>query len=116
VAMATRETIREAAAWRGVWTRLTSRAGSPHPPPEVDWTREMVLVATMGQRRSGGYSIRVESVRRDGGELVAAVVETSPGARCGVIAAITAPADVVIVPRSDAPVRWAVSEIVADCP
>lgn len=115
VEMAGRETVRDAAAWRATWTHLTSRAGSPVAPPEVDWAREMVLVATMGQRRSGGYSIAIESVRREGDELVAAVVQRSPGAQCGVIAALTAPADVVIVPRSGAPVRWTVRETFTHC-
>lgn len=111
-----RETLRDAEAWRETWARLASRTGPPVPPPEVDFGREMVLVAALGERRSGGYSIRIESVRRAGGELVAAVVQTSPGPRCGVTGAITAPADVVIVPRSDAAVRWTVRETVTDCP
>jgi hypothetical protein len=116
VETATRETVRDAAAWGGLWARLTARSGPRLPAPEVDWSREMVLVAAMGQRRSGGYAIRIESVRRAGGELVAEVVQTSPGPRCGVAAALSAPADVVIVPRSDAPVRWTVRETVTDCP
>jgi hypothetical protein len=43
-------------------------------------------------------------------------VQTSPGPRCGVAAALSAPADVVIVPRSDVAVRWTVRETVTDCP
>ncbi|HET7462474.1 MAG TPA: protease complex subunit PrcB family protein [Longimicrobium sp.] len=116
VETAMRETLRDATAWRALWTRLTSRAGPPVPPPEVDFAREMVLVAALGQRSSGGYAIRIESVRQAGGEMVATVVQTSPGPRCGVTGALTAPADVVIVPRSDAAVRWTVRETVTDCP
>ncbi len=115
VQTAMRETVRDAAAWRALWTRLTARAGPPAPPPEVDFAREMVLVAALGQRSSGGYSIRIESVRT-GSELAATVVQSSPGPRCGVTGALTAPADVVIVPRSEAPVRWTVRETVTDCP
>ncbi|HEU4556267.1 MAG TPA: protease complex subunit PrcB family protein [Longimicrobium sp.] len=110
-----RETIRDEAAWRGVWTRLTARGGPPVPLPEVDFAREMVLVAALGQRRSGGYTVRIESVRRAAEALVATVVQTSPGPRCGVTGGLTAPADVVIVPRSDAAVRWTVRETVTDC-
>lgn len=114
---ATRQTLRDAAAWREAWTQLTSRSGPPVPLPEVDFDREMVLVATLGEQSSGGYTIRIGSVHRAaGGELVAEVVQTSSGARCGVTAALTAPADVVIVPRSDAAVRWTVRDTVADCP
>lgn len=108
--------MRDAAAWRDTWTRLTARTGPPVAQPQVDWAREMVLVATLGRRRSGGYAIRIESIRREGGELVAEVTQTAPGPRCGETAALTAPADVVIVPRSDAAVRWRVRDVVADCP
>jgi type IV pilus biogenesis protein CpaD/CtpE len=112
----TREAVRDAQAWRDAWSRLTSRSGPPRAAPEVDFAREMVLVAAMGQRRSGGYAVRIESVREEGGELVASVVETSPGPRCGVTMALTAPADAVVVTRSTLPVRWAVRQAVSDCP
>ena len=50
VETAMRETLRDTAAWRTLWTRLTSRVGPPVPLPEVDFAREMVLVAALGER------------------------------------------------------------------
>ncbi len=111
-----RQAVRDAAAWREAWSRLTARAGPPGAAPEVDFAREMVLVAALGQRRSGGYAIRIESVRAEGGELVASVVESSPGPRCGVTMALTAPADAVVVTRTSLPIRWTARQVVTDCP
>lgn len=113
----TRETVRDAEAWHRLWTGLTARVRSPLLPlPEVDFAREMVLVAAMGQRPTGGYNLHIESARADGNELVALVVETSPGPRCGVTSSLTAPADAVVVTRSTLPVRWTVRQAVNDCP
>jgi len=111
-----RQVVRDAAAWSALWARITAPHGPPPPLPAVDFAREMVLVAAMGSRSTGGYSVRVEGV--DGGERewVATVAEQRPGPRCGTIQAVTAPVDIVVVPRSDRPVRWAVREVVNDCP
>jgi hypothetical protein len=112
----TREAIRDRGEWDRLWSRLNARGGRPITRPEVDFAREMVLVAAMGRRRTGGYIVRIESARTEGGEVVATVVETSPGPRCGAITMATAPADAVVVTRSTLPVRWDVRQVVTDCP
>lgn len=109
------QVVRDAAAWNALWARIT-RGGSPLPVPAVDFAREMVLVAAMGSRRTGGYTITIEGVDEEGSEWVARVAEQRPGARCGTTQAVTAPVDAVAVPRSDRTVRWAVRQVVNDCP
>ncbi len=110
-----REVVRDAAAWSALWPRIAGPAGPPHAAPAVDFGREMVLVAAMGQRPTGGYSIEIASVTAAGGELVANVVEQRPGPRCGTTQALTAPVDVVAIPRSTRSVRWEVRQVASDC-
>jgi hypothetical protein len=110
-----REVVRDEGAWSALWARMVA-GHHPFPPaPAVDFGREMLLVAALGQRATGGYAVRIESVTRSGGELVAHVAERRPGPGCGTTQAVTAPADVVAVPRSARPVRWAVREVVTEC-
>lgn len=109
-----REVVRDADSWRRIWVRL-SGSGASSPAPDVDFAREMALVAAMGQRSTGGYAIRIESVERAGSGLAVRVVETSPGPTCGTGQALSRPADVVIVPRSALPVQWTVRQVVTDC-
>jgi hypothetical protein len=84
--------------------------------PRLEFDREMLLVAAMGARSSGGYRIEIVSATEHPTEIVARVVETAPGRRCGTIQAITEPADIVRLARSDKPVRWAVEQVVEECP
>jgi hypothetical protein len=113
---ATREVVRDAEAWGRLWPRLSGSSGGSSPVPQVDFGREMALVAAMGRRSAGGYEIRIVSVERDGTRLIARVVETSPGPTCGTGAALSSPADVVVVPKSDLPVQWVVRQSVMPCP
>ena len=99
-----------------MWRRITASHGEPPPRPEVDFSREMLLLAAMGAQPSGGYRIRIERVLDDGAELEAHVVHTSPGPRCGAIAAITHPVDVIRIAATPRPVRWLVRQEVIDCP
>ena len=106
--------IRSESEWRDFWRELIARQGHS-PVPAVDFDREMILVAAMGARPTGGYRIEILSVADDGREIVVRVAETSPGRRCGTIQAVTEPADIVRVPRSNKPIRWLEERRVTDC-
>ena len=108
--------IRSPAEWEGQWARLTRRHGNPPPAPRIDFTREMILLAAMGQRPTGGYSVRIERVLPRSEEYQVFVRETSPGRRCGTTQASTSPVDIVVVPATPKPVRWVVEQDVHDCP
>lgn len=64
-----REVIRDRAAWQAVWDEL--HAGSPRPSPrplpEIDFSREMVVVV-LGPGCNGDSTIT--SIARERGELV----------------------------------------------
>jgi hypothetical protein len=107
--------IRDPAAWEELWARMTSNHGPKRPAPAVDFSREMVIAVAMGTRASGGFGIRVTEVNASVGEITATVVSTSPGRTCGTTAALTAPMDVVRVPRTSLPVRFVEQRAVSDC-
>jgi hypothetical protein len=75
----------------------------------------MLLVAAMGTRSTGGYTIEIEAVDRDSSAITASVRSRSPGKSCGTTAALTAPVDIVRIPRSDHPVRFVEEHIVTNC-
>ena len=106
--------IRSEDEWRGQWMRI-QRSRTPPPLPTVDFSREMLLLAGMGNQPSGGYVVTIERVLDQPDALVAYVRHTVPGPRCGAIAAITSPIDVVVVAATRKPVRWVVERTVNDC-
>lgn len=107
----TRLAIRDAARLQEVWAQATSRQLSPPPAPEVDFTREMLLVVAAGRRspedRIVVDSVRVQRETRGGTstELAfAAVVKLVEG--CGRFAADAYPLEIVRVPRFAGEIEW----------
>ena len=110
-----RYVVRNRDEWIALWSRITANHGPKRPAPDIDFEKEMLLVAAMGTRATGGYTIEIEAVDLDSSAITASVRGRSPGKSCGTIAALTAPVDIVRIPRSDLPVRFVEETIVTDC-
>lgn len=99
--------VRDAAAWQTVWTQIHTGRTPVTPPPTVDFSREMIVVAAMGGRGSGGYGILLERATEDRADGIAiTVLSTSPGSNCVVTLAVTAPVDIARLPLLAGPVRF----------
>ena len=107
--------VGDADAWRVLWDGVTW-GESPKPPlPPVDFTRDLVLVAAMGGRGTGGYAVTIDSIYRHERGTVAYVTESEPGPHCYTTQALTAPAVGVAVPKEVAPIQFVVGRAVHDC-
>ena len=49
------------------------------PSPEVDFKKEMVLAAFMGEQNTGGYAVEIKDAVEEKGKLLVTVLERSPG-------------------------------------
>ena len=107
--------VRDEASWRGVWQKIHRRMVPVPPIPPVDFKREMVIVAAMGQRPSGGFAIRVDSAMDLGDSLEIVVRTEIPGRGCLRSAAITQPLDLVRLPARPLPVRFRDHSVVEQC-
>jgi hypothetical protein len=92
VAEARRLVIRDANSWAAFWSEL-----GVGDRPAIDFSRNLVVAVSAGQRPTGGYEIAVEGVREINGELAVQVVETAPGPNCMSTTSLTQPVDVVVV-------------------
>ena len=107
--------IRDAGDWSEFWDEFV-RLVEPQPDPSsVDFSTQMVIAATMGQRTSGGYTISVEEVAEKDGTLFAAVQEVTPGVLCITTDVMTAPAVAVMVPRHVGTVAFVDTELALPC-
>lgn len=100
--------IRDRAAWESAWGRVNRAVtiDGPAAAPAVDFGASTVVLVALGQRGTGGYEVRVDDVVRGGGRTVVRYTVSEPGAGCMTTQALTAPVDVVRVPRIDGTVAF----------
>jgi hypothetical protein len=70
-------------------------------PPSVDFSREMVVMLSLGSRPSSGFGVDVRGVRKQGSQLTIDAIEMPPGA-CVTLPVVTCPWTMVAVPRAGA--------------
>lgn len=93
----------EVALSPGELQRLWGRLVQPPDMPEVDFGREWVLAALMGEKPTGGYRISIDGVRSRGRTIRVAVSEEAPGPEDFVAMVFTYPGHWVAVERPRAP-------------
>ena len=111
----TRSVVRDEQSWVEFWRALTAVVIPAPEPPSVDFTGDIVLVAAMGRRPTGGYSISIEGVSMSDGVLYVDVVERSPGIGCFSTQVITAPVTAVRVPAHAGSVEFVIREESSPC-
>lgn len=90
---------RNPAAWNALWAGI----GRP-PPAEFDASREIAAALFLGRRRTGGYGITIESVRRRGAFMVVRFQEVRPAPDAMVTQALTSPYLVRLIPKTEFPI------------
>ena len=107
--------FRERGEFEKFWEDLTRLHSYKAPAPEVDFSREMLIVAAMGSRPSSGYEIIVESACEVDNQLEV-LVRSTDYSRCGLqLGIVIQPLDMGRLPRSDLPVVFKEVEIISDC-
>lgn len=121
--------IRDRETWGDVWKQIYSAPISfswagpgserirsvPPPPPEIDFSRNMLLVVTMGSEPNSGYAITVDAVYEHANQLEVVVRNTSPGRSCFTLQMGTSPVDIVELEKREGSVVFRDLDIVTDC-
>jgi hypothetical protein len=84
------------------------------PAPEVDFSREMIVVAAMGERPSSGYQIVIEDAC-EVNNRIEIFVRSMSLEKCGLhLGVLTAPVHIVRLPQTQLPVVFQETEV-SDC-
>jgi hypothetical protein len=94
-----REVVRDQESWGRLWSEIHRGQDSAGQPPAVDFSREMLIVAALGTRPTGGFAVKVRGVATRGDRLEVVVLESCPAQGAMVTAALTQPVEVVRVAR-----------------
>lgn len=106
--------IHNEAAWSALWSQIAAESGSS-APPRVDFSKEVVVVAAMGERKAAGYEIAITGVQRVAGVLFVDVASTAPGPTCDRSEVITTPLQAVRIPRTDEALSFNETSVVLSC-
>lgn len=101
VTHAAQRVLRDAAAWNAFWLAVSQAA-----PRAFDPAREMAVAVFLGERRTGGYAVRIVSAEPHDGQLVVTYEESPPPAGSMVTQALTYPWTLAVLPRSTLPVTF----------
>jgi len=110
-----RRVIVDPAEWTALWDEIQTHVMPKPPVPSIDFGTRMVILATMGERTSGGHTISVIEVAEDEGTLYVVVEEATPGVQCMTTDVVTSPAVAVSVPRTSGTVLFVDREIAYPC-
>lgn len=97
------------------WQTATNQVAPIVPTPEVDFSKNIVLAASLGCKPSGGYKVEIESIEETPLELIVNVMATEPGGHCAVTAAFTDPTIHVLIPQTAKRISFNISKAVRDC-
>ena len=108
--------IRDPVTWQATWAQINRGLSPSSPPPSIDFSREMVIVAALGTRGSSGFDVLIDgATEADAGGAVIAIRSTSPGTGCASLTVLTQPVDIARMPRRDGTVTFAERSSVTNC-
>jgi hypothetical protein len=98
------QTIMDAA----VWSQFKQQAGiaALTHSSDIDFTRKIALVATLGTRSTGGYSIRIDHAEARANYIEVVIAVSEPGPGCMVTQSTTQPVDIALIDRTTLPIRF----------
>lgn len=101
---------RDSGSFRTAWAQLYPVAGSRPALPAVDFAKWRVIIAAIGTKPTGGYSLTLErgQVVRDSA-LLTMTIHTPPK-NCGVTEELTRPAVAIATPTTPVPFRIILQE------
>jgi hypothetical protein len=107
--------ISDSLSWAQLWTQIIEGQNNPTRLPAIDFRKQQVVVAALGERKRAGYAIKIEQIEQSDGMRQVVVQETAPGPNCSSAEVITTPLDAVVVNKTALPSMFTERLIVRPC-
>jgi protease stability complex PrcB-like protein len=101
--------------YNDAWGAAFSRFFDKQKPARIDFENKMILLVTMGEKTSGGYTIKIDSIKEDEKTLVVTILETSPGKGCMNTSVMTYPYQIIELKKSKKEVVFKTIEKIYNC-
>jgi len=90
--------IRDPVTWQIVWKKVWFGDSEVPPPPAIDFSSEMILVAALGSHSSGGYGIIIDRANEAVTGGINVTIRSISPLNCVVTGAFTQPVDIARLP------------------
>ena len=90
--------IRDPVTWQTVWKEIWRGSSEVPPLPAIDFSNEMIVVAALGARSTGGYRILIDGANEVANGGVNVTIRSTSPLNCLVTEAFTQPVDIARVP------------------
>jgi len=90
--------IRDPVTWQMVWKKVWFGDSEVPPLPAVDFSSEMILVAALGARSTGGYGILIDRANEVANGGISVTIRSTSPLNCVVTEAFTQPVDIARLP------------------
>lgn len=112
--------VQDAGEFKRIWRILyptCTYESYVHAPksPEINFSKEVVVVAALGQENNGGYAIRVIEVVQGDGQVEVLVKMTAPATGCYVTASVIWTIDIIRMEIPSKPVSIPANNETTDC-
>jgi hypothetical protein len=88
--------------WRAIWKKISADQ-TPQPAlPQVNFDEKTLVACFMGEQRSGGFRIEIQSLSCEGKNFDAKLIHHEPGRNCLLTMALTQPFLVVAIDKCEA--------------
>jgi hypothetical protein len=90
--------IRDPVTWQMVWKDIWRGFSEVPPVPAVDFSSEMIVVAALGARSTGGYGILIDRANEIAHGGISVTIRSISPLNCVVTEAFTQPVDIARLP------------------
>jgi len=112
---ARRFVVSDEPGWASLWSAIHSDVTPEPARPGVNLAEQIVIVAALGERPTGGFAIHIDSVRSGSGGREVFVTTSTPGPTCMTTQALTQPVHAVSAPVVAGPTRFVETETRGKC-
>ncbi|WP_161603761.1 protease complex subunit PrcB family protein [Noviherbaspirillum massiliense] len=95
--------VRDANSWETLWLEHKKNEVPPSPHPLIDFSRETILAVFLGVRQTGCYDVKIRRIYAEDETVFVEYEEIRPGPGAICTQALSAPAHIVAIPRTDQP-------------
>lgn len=98
--------IKSEEEWQRLWAQHAAARARTPGPPQIDFSREMVIAVFAGERTTGGFTVEVTAIDVSSGAIRVTYQESGPPPDSFLTQALTQPYHLVTTPRVEGPVTF----------